>query len=96
MPMYEYRCAKCNKTTEIIQKFNDPPLGECPECKSNEITKLLSKTSFHLKGTGWYATDYKNSKPAQATKPDAPAAPATEEKKVEAPKPTPTKVEKAD
>jgi putative FmdB family regulatory protein len=58
MPLYEYECAKCKKVTEIIQKFSDAPLTQCPGCKG-PVAKLLSRTSFQLKGGGWYASDYK-------------------------------------
>ena len=58
MPIYEYRCHKCGQTIEITQKFSDRPLRRCPSC-SGKVTKIISNCSFHLKGTGWYVTDYK-------------------------------------
>jgi len=57
MPIYEYACTKCKKEHEIIQKFSDDPITTCPDC-GGEMKKLISNTSFVLKGTGWYATDY--------------------------------------
>ena len=57
MPIYEYSCAKCSKTIEVIQKFSDKPLKKHEKCGGN-LTKLISASSFHLKGTGWYKTDY--------------------------------------
>ncbi|MEW5744091.1 MAG: FmdB family zinc ribbon protein [Nitrospirota bacterium] len=57
MPIYEYECLKCGKSHEIIQKFSDSPLAACPEC-GGEVKKLISNTSFVLKGSGWYVTDY--------------------------------------
>jgi putative FmdB family regulatory protein len=57
MPIYEYECAKCGKTSEAIQKFSDPPLTECRHCHG-ELRKLISMSTFHLKGSGWYTTDY--------------------------------------
>ncbi|MCU0571550.1 MAG: zinc ribbon domain-containing protein [Syntrophobacteraceae bacterium] len=57
MPIYEYECLKCGKTAEAIQKFSDPPLAECCHCKG-EVRKLISMSTFHLKGSGWYVTDY--------------------------------------
>lgn len=57
MPIYEYECLKCGKTTEAMQKFSDPPLNECCQCKG-EVRKLISMSTFHLKGSGWYVTDY--------------------------------------
>ena len=57
MPIYEYECTKCGKTTEAIQRFSDPPLCTCPQCRG-ELHKLISMSTFHLKGSGWYVTDY--------------------------------------
>lgn len=57
MPIYEYECTNCNKIHEIIQKFNDEPLKNCPIC-GGELRKLISQSSFILKGSGWYVTDY--------------------------------------
>ena len=56
MPIYEYQCQKCG-TFEITQKITEKPLGKCPTCKG-KVKKLISNTSFQLKGTGWYVTDY--------------------------------------
>lgn len=56
MPIYEYRCAKCGDFEEM-QKMSDAPLQRCPKCR-RKVTKLISSTSFQLKGTGWYVTDY--------------------------------------
>ncbi len=58
MPLYEYECPKCEKVLEVMQKFSDAPLTECPECKG-PISKIMSMSSFALKGSGWYTTDYK-------------------------------------
>src|ERR1700722_2538608 len=57
MPLYEYKCQSCGKTFEVIQKFADEPLKTHPECGGG-VEKLFSAPAFHLKGTGWYATDY--------------------------------------
>jgi putative FmdB family regulatory protein len=57
MPVYEYECTKCGKIEEAIQKFSDKPLTKCKHC-SGKLQKLISQSSFHLKGTGWYVTDY--------------------------------------
>jgi putative FmdB family regulatory protein len=57
MPLYEYKCESCGKTFEVIQKFADEPLKTHPEC-GGIVEKLFSAPAFHLKGTGWYATDY--------------------------------------
>jgi len=58
MPIYEYECTKCGKNFEIFQKIGDDPLTECRVC-GGALNKLISQCSFHLKGTGWYVTDYK-------------------------------------
>lgn len=57
MPIYEYVCEKCGHALEIMQKMSDKPLTTCPECKG-KLEKIFSQTSFQLKGSGWYATDY--------------------------------------
>jgi putative FmdB family regulatory protein len=66
MPLYEYKCQSCGKKFEVIQKFSDEPLTAHPEC-GGPAEKLFSAPAFHLKGTGWYATDYaKTSAPSTA------------------------------
>jgi putative FmdB family regulatory protein len=68
MPLYEYQCTVCGEIEEAIQKFSDPPLTTCKHC-SGKLNKLISQSSFHLKGTGWYVTDYVNSsKPSEKNK----------------------------
>jgi len=57
VPIYEYKCAGCGKHFEHIQKITEEPLSACPFC-SGKVQKLVSNCSFHLKGTGWYVTDY--------------------------------------
>ena len=57
MPIYEYECTKCNKHFEIMQKISDNTLTSCREC-GGELKKLITNTSFVLKGSGWYVTDY--------------------------------------
>ena len=66
MPIYEYECTKCHVVEEVLQKFSDKPLKKCKHC-SGKLQKLISQNSFHLKGTGWYVTDYSNkSKPSDS------------------------------
>ncbi len=60
MPIYEYQCAHCGHTLETLQKISDPPLTECPQCHQQELQKLVSAAAFHLKGSGWYVTDFKD------------------------------------
>lgn len=57
MPIYEYECTKCGHQAEVLQKFSDSPLAECELCHG-KMKKLISHNTFHLKGTGWYVTDY--------------------------------------
>jgi len=59
MPIYEYQCTACGDVEEAFQKFSDKPLKKCRHC-SGRLQKLISNSSFHLKGTGWYVTDYAN------------------------------------
>ncbi|TAJ91525.1 MAG: zinc ribbon domain-containing protein [Gammaproteobacteria bacterium] len=69
MPIYEYQCSQCDNRLEVIQKFSDPPLTDCPECGTGNLRKLISAAAFHLKGTGWYVTDFRDK-----SKKNAPAA----------------------
>ena len=57
MPVYEYECNQCKQVTEAMQKFSDSPLTQCPHC-AGQLHKMISQSSFHLKGSGWYVTDY--------------------------------------
>ena len=57
MPIYEYECSKCGHHTEVWQKFSDKPLSKCDLC-NGKMKKLISQSTFHLKGSGWYVTDY--------------------------------------
>ncbi len=67
MPVYEYQCKACGHIEEAFQKISEPPLETCPECKGN-LKKLISQSSFHLKGSGWYVTDYGGSKSGAQSK----------------------------
>ena len=59
MPIYEYRCGACGQEHEVLQKVSEPPLKKCPACGKPKLQKLLSAAGFQLKGSGWYATDFK-------------------------------------
>jgi len=61
MPIYEYRCSACGFQKEFLQRISDKPLTGCPKCGKRGLKKLVSAAGFQLKGTGWYATDFKNS-----------------------------------
>lgn len=69
MPIYEYQCKKCREIFEAFQKLNDDPLKQCKFCKG-KVDKLISHSSFQLKGSGWYLTDYAKK---SGCAPDAPA-----------------------
>jgi putative FmdB family regulatory protein len=68
MPIYEYRCSSCGHELESLQKFSDAPLVACPSCSAMALVKKVSAAGFQLKGSGWYATDFKGggAKPAPA------------------------------
>ena len=90
MPIYEYRCSSCGFQKEYLRKVHDPLLSSCPECGKASFEKMLTAAGFQLKGSGWYASDFKNSgaKPPQKEKTEAPNAEAskTEASKTEASK----------
>src|SRR5512139_1570206 len=81
MPIYEYECLRCGTHHEVMQKFSDDPLHFCPEC-GGETKKLISHTSFVLKGSGWYVTDYASGdrKKAMETEKKPADAPSSESK----------------
>lgn len=81
MPIYEYVCEKCGAHIEIIQKVGDPPPKRCTKCKG-KLEKKISRTSFQLKGSGWYKTDYSSSKQSSSGKDKGDS---TSEKKTESP-----------
>ena len=60
MPIYEYQCKACGHQMDAIQKLSDPVLTDCPECGKPQLEKMISAPSFHLKGSGWYVTDFKD------------------------------------
>ncbi len=61
MPIYAYKCAACGHAKDVLQKISDAPLTTCPACGSEQFTKQLTAAGFQLKGSGWYATDFKGS-----------------------------------
>jgi putative FmdB family regulatory protein len=87
MPIYEYRCAACGFQKEYLQRMRDAPLTDCPECGKRTFNKMVTAAGFQLKGSGWYATDFKNgSKPKkEPDKPvDSPKKEDSKESKAEA------------
>ena len=75
MPIYEYVCEKCGDHLEVMQRVSDQPLKRCAKCRG-KLEKIISRTAFQLKGSGWYKTDYSD-------KPQSKAAPKSEKKKSE-------------
>lgn len=78
MPIYEYKCTKCGKELEVMHKVSDPAPAECPECKAQgTLEKLVSRTSFQLKGGGWYSDLYASAKKDSSSGTSTPAASST-------------------
>jgi putative FmdB family regulatory protein len=80
MPIYAYRCAACGHAKDVLQKVSDAPLTVCPACGEARFEKQVTAAGFQLKGSGWYATDFRDGgKPKQAdAKTDAKAEPTTD------------------
>jgi putative FmdB family regulatory protein len=73
MPIYAYKCAECSHELDVIRKVSDPPLTECPNCGKPALVKQITAAGFHLKGAGWYVTDFRDAgsgKKKDAGKPD--------------------------
>jgi putative FmdB family regulatory protein len=60
MPIYAYKCTSCGYAKDVLQKVSDAPLTECPQCETGTFAKQLTAAGFQLRGSGWYATDFKN------------------------------------
>ena len=95
MPIYEYVCEKCGSRIEIIQRIGDPPPKRCRNCRG-KLQKAVSRTSFQLKGSGWYATDYPNKQAATGkSKPEKSGAEKTD-KPDKKPEPAPSSAASSD
>lgn len=70
MPIYEYECASCHQQFDLIQKMSDEPIKQCPQCLQETAVRLISAPGFQLKGSGWYATDFKNPKKTDSSSQD--------------------------
>jgi len=79
MPIYAYRCERCGVEKDVLQKFSDAPLTVCPECGAEAFHKRLTAPAFQLKGSGWYATDFRDG--GRKPKPDTGAGDAAAEGK---------------
>ena len=71
MPIYEYKCAACGHQEDHLQKLSEAPLSKCPACGRKKYQKQLTAAGFQLKGSGWYASDFKGGKKETEAKPDA-------------------------
>ena len=71
MPIYEYKCAACGHQEDHLQKLSEAPLTRCPACGKKKYAKQLTAAGFQLKGSGWYASDFKGGKKETDAKPDA-------------------------
>lgn len=82
MPIYEYRCLSCGHEAEVLQKLSDVPLVDCPECGNPGMKKRITAAGFKLKGSGWYATDFKGDSGAKKDQPEK-KEPKKDESKVD-------------
>ncbi|CAB5667199.1 putative regulatory protein, FmdB family [Delftia tsuruhatensis] len=89
MPIYAYKCGSCGHAKDVLRKISDAPLTTCPACGAESFSKQLTAAGFQLKGSGWYATDFKNSggKGAAAPAPAAAETPAPAASPAPAPAP---------
>ena len=85
MPIYAYKCDSCGFSKDVLQKITDAPLSDCPSCGAPSFNKQLTAPGFQLKGSGWYATDFKGTKPGAA----APTEPVAASKDSPNPSPSP-------
>ncbi|WP_374410330.1 FmdB family zinc ribbon protein [Hydrogenophaga sp.] len=83
MPIYAYKCESCGHAKDVLQKISDAPLTVCPACGAATFAKQLTAAGFQLKGSGWYATDFKGSGGGTAAAASGTAAAATESKPAE-------------
>jgi putative FmdB family regulatory protein len=74
MPIYAYKCSSCGHSRDVLQKLSDAPLTSCPECHAETFSKQLTAAGFQLRGSGWYATDFKNGSGRPSGASDAKAA----------------------
>jgi putative FmdB family regulatory protein len=79
MPIYAYRCSACGHAKDVLQKISDAPLSQCPACGAEAFSKQVTAAGFQLKGSGWYATDFKGGASSAAAAPAPAAEPAKAE-----------------
>jgi len=93
MPIYEYQCEKCEHEFEREQRITDDPVKTCPECRKRRVKRLISRTSFVLKGGGWYSDLYSSQKPGKDKGADA-GSDAAPDAKADSPEKKPKKDKK--
>jgi len=76
MPIYAYKCESCGHTKDVLQKMSDAPLSDCPKCNAPAFKKQVTAAGFQLKGSGWYATDFRGGNSAASAPASSEAAPA--------------------
>jgi putative FmdB family regulatory protein len=86
MPIYAYRCASCGHAKDVLQKISDAALTTCPACGASEFAKQLTAAGFQLKGSGWYATDFKGGAAKKPAESDKAVTTAANDKPGDAPK----------
>jgi putative FmdB family regulatory protein len=98
MPIYAYKCDACGFAKDVLQKMSDPLLTDCPSCGAASFTKQVTAAGFQLKGSGWYATDFKGSGTAAPSTAVAPASSSSDSaaKPAEAAKPSEATASKSD
>lgn len=87
MPLYEYQCTNCGESCELLQKVNEEPAVTCPNCGKDQLKKQVSASSFQLKGSGWYVTDFKNKDKPVKTEANPSSEPASSSTTSETTKP---------
>lgn len=96
MPLYEYECKKCGTISEFLQKISDPAPSACPSCGESKLEKLVSRTNFILKGTGWYETDFKSKEKTSVNSAGEKITPKPSSAAPEAAAPSPTEAPSPD
>ncbi|MGZ9031763.1 MAG: FmdB family zinc ribbon protein [Burkholderiaceae bacterium] len=89
MPIYAYKCTDCGHEEEVLQKISDAPLTDCPVCRHASMVKQVTAAGFQLKGSGWYATDFRNKDSGKPAKSDGKTESANDAKTDSAPAPAP-------
>ncbi len=84
MPIYEYECKSCGHRCELLEKMSDTPTETCPECQKKALKRLISAAAFHLKGSGWYVTDFRDKDKKGATEGSAKSQDQSQSKSADA------------